>query len=344
MIDKLKTFVSKHKQEFDTEKPKQDLWQKIDAKLEVKNSSAISSSWLSKLKYLGLSASILLVVLYFISKNLNNSSASELAQNRKDSALSNSEEWVKANQNRSETNSNANSEGKLPENTNSSISSNAKEEQTKLTERDLVKNKKDSVLNSKPLENISEPGKTKPEEIVHPIPKVEDPNNIATKKEENVITKNNKNGIIPPAEPEKMNSYNAVVYESTSLCDILRIYKFPGQVSVDGTPKTMSCSRLENVGKMKAIWIKGNADKKITLELGEGFKNIKLIKADGRELLPEAISHYYKGLGVISGYKGKYFDIVFKNKVELILFFKDVEEGDKIVIDEAIEAVVKNQP
>ncbi len=55
---------------------------------------------------------------------------------------------------------------------------------------------------------------------------------------------------------------------------------------------------------------------------------------------PEAISHYYNGLGVISGYTGKHFDMIFKDKVELILFFSDVEEGDKISVDGIIEAVV----
>ena len=35
--------------------------------------------------------------------------------------------------------------------------------------------------------------------------------------------------------------------------------------------------------------------------------------------------------------------MIFNDKVELILFFKDVEEGDKIIIDGTIEAFVKNK-
>jgi hypothetical protein len=80
------------------------------------------------------------------------------------------------------------------------------------------------------------------------------------------------------------------------------------------------------------------------LSVKKGFKNILLVKGDGRELAPEAISHYYSGLGVIADYNGKYLDMTFKDKVELILFFRDAEEGDKIVIDGLIEAVVKNTP
>ncbi len=161
--------------------------------------------------------------------------------------------------------------------------------------------------------------------------------------ENNFLEKNKKTELLIPAEPEKVNVYSGTIYDGSSLCEILRVYKFPGQVSMGGTMKTTGCSRLENMNNMKAIWLKGKTDKKITLEVKEGFKNIKLVKSDGRELLPEAISHYYKGLGVISGYTGKYFNLVFKDKVELILFFKEAEEGDKIVIDGIIEAVLKNK-
>lgn len=149
-----------------------------------------------------------------------------------------------------------------------------------------------------------------------------------------------------------MNWYSGTLYDGTSICSLLRAYKFPGQVRMDDngsytshrTMKTISCSRLEAVNNITAVWLKGKTSKKITLSIKDGFKNILLLKSDGRKLSPEAVSHYYKGLGVISGYTGKYFDMIFKEKVELILFFKNAEEGDKIVIDGVIEAVVKNTP
>lgn len=346
MIDKLKAFVSKHKQEFDSAEPSQDLWKKIDAKMEVEKSSTISSKWLSKLKYFGLSASVLMIAVYFITQKLNNSSSNELAQNIKDSALNNSGQWVKSNQNKSEisaSGNNSTSEGSGKDNKEASNKENASEVNTTNPEGA----RKDSLSEKTIENNSSEQNKIKVEEVIQPK---EEEKSSGTN-ESSAIKNNKKVKIQIPAEVEKLNSYSGTLYDNYSLCEVLRAYKFPGQVSLDAssnytghrTLKTLSCSRLAKSTNVKAVWLKGKTSKKVTLAIKEGFKNILLIKSDGRKLSPEAISHYYNGLGVISGYTGKHFDMIFKDKVELILFFNDVEEGDKISVDGIIEAVVSKQ-
>lgn len=345
MIDKLKTFVSKHKQEFDSTEPSQDLWKKIDAKMEVENSSTISSKWLSKLKYFGLSASVLMIAVYFISQKLSNSSSNELAQNKKDSALNSSGEWAKANQSKPTVNESGNivpgtsSEEISPESKNSSLQT---EELTNLIQNNIVDEPKDSVSQKA----VSEMG------IDLSLSDKAVANSVSNKKENTSTIKKKKGKIIVPPEPEKVNSYTGTIYDGFSFCSVLRAYKFPGKVSMnDGgnftdrlIMKTMSCSRLDNMPNIKAIWFKGKTSKKMTISIKEGFKNILLVKGDGRELSPEAISHYYPGLGVISGYAGKHFEMIFRDKVELILFFKDAEEGDKVSIDGTIEAIIKSAP
>ncbi|MBP7809518.1 MAG: hypothetical protein KA163_09515 [Bacteroidia bacterium] len=344
MIDKLKTFVSKHKQEFDSAEPGQDLWKKIDAKLEMKNSSAISSKWLSKLKYFGLSASVLMIAVYFITQKLNNSSSNELAQNIKDSALNNSGQWIKSNQNKSEIGEAGNNSANAENGKDNKEASSNKEENSVLNGANVEDTKRDSVY-VKAVENISsEQSKIKPEEVVQ----LKEEEKSIVVNESKPIRNNKKVKIQVPAEAEKNNSYSGTLYDNSSLCEVLRAYKFPGQVSLDAssnytthrTLKTLSCSRLAKNTNVKAVWLKGKTSKKVTVAIKEGFKNILLIKSDGREVSPEAISHYYNGLGVISGYTGKHFDMIFKDKVELILFFSDVEEGDKISVDGIIEAVV----
>ncbi len=346
MIDKLKEFVSKNKQEFDSAEPSQDLWNKIDAKMEVRNNSRISSKWLSKFKYFGLSASVLMIAAYFISQKLNNSSSNELAQNTKDSALNSSGQWIKSNQTKSLVNE---KESSSINTENDKVNTSSTSDENFSNSNNAVNSGKDSVAVI-PVENaIAEQSKSKTEELPHSLPK-EDEKPIAAN--ESGLTNSNKRvRATAPAELDKKNTYSGTLYDNSSLCSVLQVYKFPGQVSLGAssnytsrrTLETISCSRLSKSTAVKAIWVKGKTSKKLTLEIKSGFKNIVLIKSDGRELNPEAISHYYNGLGVISGYTGKHFDMIFKDKVDLILFFKDVEAGDKISIDGIIETVVSKQ-
>ena len=95
------------------------------------------------------------------------------------------------------------------------------------------------------------------------------------------------------------------------------------------TLKTVSCSNLQRRTNMNAVWLKGVTSKKLKLSLKKGFKNIVLINRNGEKITPIAISHYFKGLMVIT-YVGKNLDLVFKDKVELLLFFKKVEVGDNV--------------
>jgi hypothetical protein len=343
MSDKLKKFIREHRQEFDTNEPGKDLWGKIDAQIKVKSASKISSNWLSKYKYLGFGAGVLVVAVYFITKSLTDSSANELTLNGKDSAVSNPEQYPKIDKNESGSITNENnttkevsdfSSGKHTFHDPLASSSNGIKQSTRSAHDSLWNVEKDSVLNERSVE----------------------PGDIEKRKTTSTNEKKSKTPeIYLPEEPGEMNSYSGTLYDGSFLCEVLKAYKFHGKIKmtrdrnrsklgVKETLSTISCNRLEKTENIKAVWLKGKTDEKFSIPLKEGFKNIVLVKSDGREISPEAISHYYPGVGVITGYTGKSLDMVFTDKVELILFFKDVEEGDKIVIDGIIEAVVKNKP
>ncbi len=335
MSDKLKKFVTENKQEFETNGPAKDLWKKIDVQMDAKAPSKISSKWLSNLKYIGFSASVLVVVIYFITKNLNEPETKEITENKTEQSSTNSQKL----------NAIENTPEKVikPETNNSKEVVKASIIEKEKTTTQNMDTEKDSVLTTETFENT--------------IP--EQKNNSATeKKENNVVTSSKKNVLYIPAEPEKINSYSGTLYESSLFCELLHVYKFPGKASLDKfafTPgskkkykktrvRTISCSHLEKTANLKAVWIRGKTDKEMTLSIGKQFKNVMLIKKDGRKFPPEAISHYYKGLGAINEYTGKSFEIVFKDKVDLILFFKDAQEGDKVSIDGILETIVKDRP
>lgn len=329
MSDKLKKFVTEHKEEFDNNEPARDLWSKIDAKIDAKDPSRISSNWLSKFKYIWFSASILIIASYFIAKNMNNAAVNP-AENKKETIATISDQ-TKAQS------------VIIPVNKEEEVSNEVKnEQQIKHGTTDPANSVSDHVESSRPdssMKTGEDPKSAKG------IPAIKEIKSDTSESKIEIASKIHikKGKLFVPEQPQKINTYSCTLYEGADFCSILRLYKFPGKVGLDmGKMATISCSRLARTPNMKAIWLKGTTSKKIMFSLMEKFKSICLVKGDGRKMNPEAVSHYYPGLMVISAYNGKFFNVAFEDKVDMILFFKDAEEGDKIVIDGAIEAYVKD--
>ncbi len=348
MNDKLKQFVSRYRREFDTSEPGQDLWKKIEAQMDEKPVSGISSKWLSAFKYLGFSLSVLVVAVYFVTKNVDRTSEKAVSLNKKASAT-NSVEHFSTHSNGRALNTGKATHG-LSDNKNRS-------QVTEVASMDRSKKNQDSVHNYLPAKNEDSVLAIAPlaTDVSEPEKKTAD--NFANKPESRPSLKNKKTAIYIPADPLEMNTYTGTLYESAFLCPLVSAYKFPGKVDLSTgrgiqrdvrsyriVVKTISCSYLSGMPNIKAVWLKGRTDKEITLAIKKKFKNIVLVKSDGRKFHPEAISHYYPGRGVISDYKGRYFNMVFKDKVELLLFFKDAAEGDRVIIDGNVETIIKNAP
>jgi hypothetical protein len=355
MSDKLKSFVKEHRPEFDTSAPGKDLWNKIDAQLEAKNASRISSKWLSGFKYLSFGASMLLVAIYFIADHPDSFSENTAGISSKGREINRPES--KALQNGSGSNP---AEPGIATEARALPAGKGSGEPTGQATTSLPIMSKDTALNARTFgPAISAPEKNGSDSSFSPLGAEEvNSNSAGIRKKTNPARNSKKNELFIPGEPTEMNSYTATLYEGASFCSVLRVYKFPGKVlmkdgdfhkgskkkKVKGVLKTTSCSNLADMPNVKAIWLKGKTGKAFTLSIDKKLRNIVLVKSDGRELRPEAISHYYPGLGVITGYTGRFLKLAFKDKVGLILFFKDAEAGDRIIVDGSIEAVVKGHP
>jgi hypothetical protein len=332
MSDKLKKFINDHRDEFDSSKPSDYLWENIDSRMENKTSHWIKSKWL---KYFAFGASMVILTVFLIA---------EFSVGTKERAISKMEGTSKTT-------------GNLPEMNISDDKSNKEANNgTERTVSKIASLASSGVKETSSVDSVSVNADTTHASVRSEL-SVKETEKTGTgpsfEESERKTIKSKKEKVYIPEDLAKINTYSGTLYNSSDLCEIVRVYKFPGKVNAypgsyndDKDDKvsmqTMSCSRLEAMKNIKAVWVKGRTDKKTTIPVKKGFKNILLLKGDGRVLSPEAISHYYPGLGVIS--KTGHFNMVFKDKVELILFFKDAEEGDKIVIDGIIEAIIKNKP
>ena len=75
----------------------------------------------------------------------------------------------------------------------------------------------------------------------------------------------------------------------------------------------------------------------------KGFKNIFLVKPNGKKYNPVAISHYFRGRTVIQSI-GRSLSLGFKDKIELVLFFKNAQPGDKVIIDGTLQTTIREKP
>ncbi len=341
MSDKLKKFVNDNKEEFDSQGPSNRVWDKIDAGMQSKNYSWIKSKKLAKYFYFGFGLSSIVLSIYFL---VNTNSTHVSVAERQD--LSNTISEAKINgyasnsgQNNSSVNkANSRSSAKYP-NTDANTISYETDTAHVISETDILLSENEDAKIENATANMSAKEMT------------------AREKKRNDIIKNRKNkSLYIPEYPEKVSSYEGTIYDSNSFCNLLGAFKLYGDVQVDhGKLKQdgkddhvrirgVSCNYLANIPDLKAIWLKGKTNEKLKLSIGKDFKNIILLKNDGSKINPTAISHYYPGIGAIGEFKGKFFNIVFTDKVELILFFKNVEAGDKIFVDEKLEVIAKDQP
>lgn len=341
MSDQLKKFVTKHRQEFDSIDPPKGIWDKIDAGMASKNTASGIGKYLSMFIYVGFGLSILALTVY-----LDRSSNPGSQVTPTPIIAINSSSNMKVEDQFTEDKSN--SFIARP----SEISQNVENKEL-IPEIEVIPDtitmssaqlEEDEILEEMTEEQFAEAEEEETEEE-------------AIAKKEPVSVKSKRLGVYIPEDPEIKNTYTGTLYDASSICAMLRAYKFPGKVENSrfkkskgngnfGTGaklKTISCSNLQRRTSMNAVWLKGLAGKKLKLSLKSGFKNVYLVNRNGEKINPIAISHYFKGLNVIT-YVGKNLDLVFKDKVELLLFFKKVEVGDKIMIDGKVQTIVKEQP
>jgi hypothetical protein len=341
MSDKLKKFITENKEAFDSHEPSKEIWKKIGKDMKGENTGWIRSRRFSKYLYFGFGLSAIILGIYF----MNNSKSNEAPVENKTTPNYLTQE--KTNVNSSDPNQ------------NSSIAANTSDKTVikyPPSEQGIANNEIDTASTMDQNAGIAHAeNEVEANEIVK-TNAAEKQMTPGEKKRNDLIRSRKNKDLYLPEDPEKFNSYVGTIYEGTSFCSLLSAFKLYGDVQIDHgkwhqdghqdkvTIRAVSCSYLANFPDMKAVWVKGKTDQKLKFSISKGFKNIVLIKSDGSRSLPRAVSHYYPGLGAIGEFQGKFFNMVFTDKVELILFFRNVEQGDKIMIDDKIEVLVKSQP
>ena len=113
-----------------------------------------------------------------------------------------------------------------------------------------------------------------------------------------------------------------------------------------------TCEKLDKMGNLTGVWLTLSTKDGSIINFESNFKNINLIKkSDGKTIHPFAIlwpdeynSNGKKNLQYLtSALKTTKFEskFSFQKKIDLLLIFTGAENGDKLIIDNFVEAVIQ---
>ncbi|MBK7128254.1 MAG: hypothetical protein IPM74_12490 [Crocinitomicaceae bacterium] len=327
MEDKLKLFVHAHREEFNNIEPPTHLWSTIEAGIKIKNAHWLKSNLALKLLYFSFSASLIAILIYYVSTKTNQENI-DLSGDKNivttvvvdTSKLRNDEE----------NNKNKNEKQDTPFIASNQI----------IKEHELIRVKVDS---SKTKVNINNSPFIQSEDKIV--------NTIDTNGSTNLITNSGIDSIplnmgsMPVTS--KRNNFdktirpNCRLWETPDYCNVPDSLKLPVSINFKGTIIDLNCNKVGLNTNVKAVWLTLNVDKRTIFSLENDFKNIRLIKKNGEEMVPVAMSGFITKSGYMSSYKGNEFFVHFDNRLDLIIFFPGAEIGDIIHIDNFVEAEIR---
>lgn len=151
---------------------------------------------------------------------------------------------------------------------------------------------------------------------------------------------------------QKVSIVKCKIWKPESFCTFPDSLKTSGTFCLDCTWKNKTCKQIDKKKRLIGVWITFTAENDTSFILANKFKNISLVRKNNKKILhPFAFLHWdqiYVDHKLIFEYiymtyiRSKHYFLTFKTKVDvdIILIFPYAEEGDKIIIDNFLQAEI----
>lgn len=341
MTDKLKEFVAAHRQDFDALAAPAGLWTNIETGLSHKPGQWIKAKLLGKLGYLGFSASAI-AVLVTTYLSLKSSEKPPTLDNPKFSA---NHAAIDQRLHFSPTASN-NILTKNAGPANPGAKNNLPAISDSIKADEQVHSFSDTIgYNAGSAHNCV----ARPEQHGNELTAALINYDASPSAESDSLGFTSKPSLAQNAQrfSKKNNSlkgYPITTYSCSVLnwpCEAPISFSYPDSVNISGTITTSLCSELLGQKNVTAVRIRAPLAQAVLFTTKTAFANIRLVKPDGRVRPALAISNYQESWVVISKYIGNRFQAFYNDQFDLVLYFSGAYAGDKVVIDELIEAQIK---
>jgi hypothetical protein len=337
MTDKLKQFVTEHRQDFDTLEAPETIWTSVEAKLPGK-SSWVKSKLGGKLGFLGFSASVitLLVATYLTLHSSEAPKAAAVQSNLIPAGITAPQASATvAPLNKAALPGSQGSASQSPKNNaptiNDSIGAGKKLQESPDTSGYAAGSTHNCV--ARPEQNSNTGATLLLSRLTSPPPSSD---SLALAGKSPLATGR-------PAQKKGARSNPISTYSCTILnwpCELPAAFNYPDSANISGTLETSACSELLGHKYVVAVRLHALLEQPFVFTTKTAFANIRLVKPDGTQRPALALSDTQRGT-VISKYIGNRFKTFYSGKFDVLLYFTGAAPGDKVVIDDLIEAVIK---
>lgn len=132
------------------------------------------------------------------------------------------------------------------------------------------------------------------------------------------------------------------IWNTKDFCNIPKTAKFATSFDCDGVEfDYLDCQTANQINEITGVWLTIGVNEKSKLNIEDQLKNFILIKANNKKQYPLMIK-----IGVDNNFwgakfKAKKITVNYTKQIDIFLFFKNAAVGDKIIINNLIEALIE---
>ena len=157
---------------------------------------------------------------------------------------------------------------------------------------------------------------------------------------------NNQEIQIDKINNQKMSKVTIVksckIWNTKDFCDVPKSAKFAASFDCDGVEfDYIDCQTANQIIEITGVWLSIGVNEKSKLKIEDQLKNFILVKTNNKKQYPLMIKISGENNFWGAKFKAKKITVNYNKQIDIFLFFKNAAVGDKIIINNLIEALIE---
>lgn len=132
------------------------------------------------------------------------------------------------------------------------------------------------------------------------------------------------------------------IWNTKDFCNIPKTAKFATSFDCDGVEfDYLDCQTANQISEITGVWLTIGVNEKSKLNIEDQLKNFILIKENNKKQYPLMIKIGADNNFWGAKFKAKKITVNYNKQIDIFLFFKNAAAGDKIIINNLIEAIIE---